>query len=140
VVTASGGELWSLAPSWVREAVAGTTHDMVLQLPLHRAGSWTVSGSFLGANLGTAPSIATVTVPPGAVSAARSSFSFPASVIAHGKVTCNLKAHDALGNPVGACNTETLSFFGSVSNTSSFPAVRKAYGRRRATPSSSPPP
>ena len=74
------------------------------------------------------------------MSAARSSFSFPASVIAHGKVTCNLKAHDALGNPVGACNTETLSFFGSVSNTSSFPAVRKAYGRRRATPSSSPPP
>ena len=91
MVTASGGELWSLAPSWVREAVAGTTHDMVLQLPLHRAGSWKISGSFLGANLGSAPSIATVAISPGAVSAARSSFSCPTSVIAHGKVTYNLQ-------------------------------------------------
>ena len=75
----------------MRGAVAGTILDMVVQLPLNRAGSWTFSGSLLGANLGAAPSIANVAISPGAVSAARSSFSCPASAIAHGKVTCNIQ-------------------------------------------------
>lgn len=88
--SSSGASFLQVAPSWVRGAVAGTL-DTVVQLPLNRAGSWTFSGSFLGANLGAAPSIATVAISPGAVSAARSSFSCPTSVIAHGKVTYNLQ-------------------------------------------------